>query len=145
MNIEVLNIDKVLTQYGIENTDELARWLFPTARYPEIAFRRVLKGETTLDSYQIAAVAHHLQVPISDLFTVEDTDWHATRKDKRLVFYKQDYKITVGGEAFAMQICKGKDLIYDHVGSISLMTIQDFLKLCDEKIKEFEQNLQMNQ
>ena len=73
--MEILDLNKVLDQYGIENYDELAKMLFPTVRYPEFCFRRILKGESSLDSYQISILANYLQVPVSELFTVKDTDW----------------------------------------------------------------------
>ncbi len=136
--MEILNLNKILDQYGIENSDELAKMLFPTVRYPEFCFRRILKGESSLDSYQISILANYLQVPVSELFTVKDTDWHATQKNNQLIFRKGDYKVALASDMFKLSIYKGQDNFYNSVGSVGLMTVQEFLKTIDNIIKEFE-------
>lgn len=135
--MEILNMNKIIDQYEVNET-ELSRVLFNQVRYPEYAFRRVLQGNASLSSEQVSILANYLQVPVSDLFTEQETDWHATSKNGQLTFYKGPYKILVSREKFKVTIIKGKDVVDEAVGAIGLMTIQDFLEEVDKKIQEFE-------
>ena len=71
--MEKFNINKIMSQYGLQE-QEVANLLWPMVKYPELGFKRVLRGETYLDSAQICALANYLQVPVSELFTV--SIWH---------------------------------------------------------------------
>ena len=66
-NMEQFNINNVIEHYKL-NTEDLAKVLFPTVKYPKQAFDRVLKGETDLDIKQIEALASHIGVLVTDLF-----------------------------------------------------------------------------
>lgn len=136
--MEKFNIKKIMSQYGLQEK-EVANLLWPTVKYPELGFKRVLRGETYLDSAQICALANYLQVPVSDLFTVEDTDWHAISKDKRTIFTKGKYKIIIGRDLFSVMILRDDDVIHYSVASIGLMEIGKFLNRMEQIIKEYEQ------
>ena len=138
--MEKFNINKIMSQYGLQE-QEVANLLWPMVKYPELGFKRVLKGETYLDSAQICALAHYLQVPVSDLFTVEDTDWHAISKDKRTIFTKGRYKVIIGRDLFSVSIYDGQDNFYNSTTNIGFMEISKFLSKIDKVIKEYEQDL----
>lgn len=138
--MEKFNINKIMSQYGLQE-QEVANLLWPMVKYPELGFKRVLRGETYLDSAQICALAHYLQVPVSDLFTVEDTDWHAITKDKRTIFTKGKYKVIIGRDLFSVSIYDGTDNFYNSTASIGFMEVSRFLNRIDEIIREHEQDL----
>lgn len=137
--MEKFNINKIMSQYGLQE-QEVANLLWPMVKYPELGFKRVLRGETYLDSAQICALAHYLQVPVSDLFTVEDTDWHAITKDKRTIFTKGEYKIILGRD-FSVSIYKGMDEIKNYVINAKTVRIEEFINSIDNSIKKYEQEL----
>ena len=110
-------------------------------KYPELGFKRVLRGETYLDSAQICALANYLQVPVSELFTVEDTDWHAINKDKRTIFMKGDYKVIIGKDLISVAIWHKHDNFYKSVASIGFMKVSEFLSWVDNIIRDHEQEL----
>lgn len=138
--MEKFNINKIMSQYGLQE-QEVANLLWPMVKYPELGFKRVLRGETYLDSAQICALANYLQVPVSELFTVEDTDWHAISKDKRTIFTKGDYKVIVGRDLFTVSIWHKNDNFYNSVATIGLMEISKFLNRMDELIENHEEEL----
>lgn len=137
--MEKFNINKIMSQYGLQE-QEVANLLWPMVKYPELGFKRVLRGETYLDSAQICALAHYLQVPVSDLFTVEDTDWHAITKDKRTIFTKGEYKIILGRD-FSVSIYKGVDEIKNYTINAKTVRIEEFINSIDNSIKKYEQEL----
>lgn len=137
--MEKFNINKIMSQYGLQE-QEVANLLWPMVKYPELGFKRVLRGETYLDSAQICALAHYLQVPVSDLFTVEDTDWHAITKDKRTIFTKGEYKIILGRD-FSVSIYKGMDEIKNYTINAKTVRIEEFINSIDNSIKKYEQDL----
>ena len=137
--MEKFNINKIMSQYGLQE-QEVANLLWPMVKYPELGFKRVLRGETYLDSAQICALAHYLQVPVSDLFTVGDTDWHAITKDKRTIFTKGEYKIILGRD-FSVSIYKGMDEIKNYIINAKTVRIEEFINSIDHSIKKYEQEL----
>ena len=137
--MEKFNINKIMSQYGLQE-QEVANLLWPMVKYPELGFKRVLRGETYLDSAQICALAHYLQVPVSDLFTVEDTDWHAITKDKRTIFTKGEYKIILGRD-FSVSIYKGMDEIKNYTINAKTVRIEEFINSIDNSIKKYEREL----
>jgi hypothetical protein len=137
--MEKFNINKIMSQYGLQE-QEVANLLWPMVKYPELGFKRVLRGESYLDSAQICALAHYLQVPVSDLFTVEDTDWHAITKDKRTIFTKGEYKIILGRD-FSVSIYKGMDEIKNYIINAKTVRIEEFINSIDNSIKKYEQEL----
>ena len=138
--MEKFNINKIMSQYGLQE-QEVANLLWPMVKYPELGFKRVLRGETYLDSAQICALANYFQVPVSELFTVEDTDWHAINKDKRTIFTKGDYKVIIGKDLILVVIWHKHDNFYKSVASIGFMKVSEFLSWVDEIIKNHKQEL----
>lgn len=138
--MEKFNINKIMSQYGLQE-QEVANLLWPMVKYPELGFKRVLRGETYLDSAQICALANYLQVPVSELFTVEDTDWHAISKDKRTIFTKGDYKAIIGRDLCSLAVWHNNDNFYNSMAPIGVMEISVLLQQIDEIIREHEEEL----
>ena len=138
--MEKFNINKIMSQYGLQE-QEVANLLWPMVKYPELGFKRVLRGETYLDSAQICALANYLQVPVSELFTVEDTDWHAISKDKRTIFTKGEYRVILGRDLCSISIWHENDNFFNAVENIGFMEVGRFLKHIDSIIRDHEQDL----
>ena len=138
--MEKFNINKIMSQYGLQE-QEVANLLWPMVKYPELGFKRVLRGETYLDSSQICALANYLQIPVSELFTVEDTDWRAISKDRRTIFTKGDYKVIIGRDLFTVSIWHKNDNFYNSVATIGFMEISKFLNRMDELIENHKKEL----
>ena len=135
--MERLNLKYLIEKYKIDEA-ELGKVLFPTTKYPEYCFRRILKGEAFLDSIQITILANYLSVPVSELFTVEDTEWHGAQEDKRLIFKRGVYKVVVGDNICTLSIWKNDQMIYKSIGDIGLMPVKQFLSEVDSIIKDYK-------
>lgn len=133
--MERFNIDNVIKQYGLD-TEELAKVLFPTVKFPKLALDRVLKGEGSLDVIQLERLADHIGVLVSDLFSVDT--WKSSTEDKCLVLQKGDYKVKLNYKGVYISVYKNNELILQSVSNTLNMTIQEFINFLDTIIKDYE-------
>ena len=129
------NINSVIEHYKL-NTDDLAKVLFPTVKYPKQAFDRVLKGETNLDIEQVEKLASHIGVLVTDLFSAET--WKGACEDGCMTMLKGDYKVKLNYNGVFVSIYKNNNLIEQKISNVPDMTVQEFIDYLDNFIKNYE-------
>ena len=129
------NINKVVEYYKL-NTEDLAKVLFPTVKYPKQAFDRVLKEETDLDVRQIETLASYIGVLVTDLFSADT--WKGSSEDGCLTMTKGDYKVKLNYNEVFMSIYKGDGLIKQIISNVPDMTMREFVNYIDNFIKNYE-------
>lgn len=129
------NIGKVIEHYKL-NTTDLAKVLFPAAKYPKQAFDRVLKGEACLDIKQVEKLASHIGVLVTDLFSVET--WKGSCEDGCLTMLKGDYKVKLNYNGAFISIYKNNSLIEQKISNVPGMAMQEFINYLDNFIKNYE-------
>lgn len=110
--------------------------LFPTVKYPKQAFDRVLKGETELDIKQIEALASHIGVLVTDLFSIDT--WKSFSEDGYLTLQKGQYKVKLNYNGVYLSIYKDNVLIEQTISNVPNMTVQEFINFLDNLIKNYE-------
>lgn len=133
--MEQFNINSVIEHYKL-NTEDLAKVLFPTVKYPKQAFDRVLKGETDLDIKQIETLASHIGVLVTDLFSAGT--WKSSSEDGCLTMLKGDYKVKLNYNGVYLSIYKDNSLITQKISNVPGMTVQEFINFLDNFIKNYE-------
>lgn len=133
--MERFNINNVIEQYGL-NTEELAKVLFPSVKFPKLALDRVLKGEGSLDVIQLEKLADYIGVLVSDLFSIDT--WKSSTEDRCLVLQKGNYKVKLNYKGVYISVYKDNELILQSVSNTLSMTIQEFVDFLDTVIKEHE-------
>lgn len=133
--MEQFNISSVIEHYKL-NTEDLAKVLFPTVKYPKQAFDRVLKGETNLDITQVERLASHIGVLVTELFSAET--WKGSREDGCLTMLKGDYKVKLNYNGVFVSIYKNNNLIEQKISNVPDMTMQEFINYLDNFIKNYE-------
>lgn len=133
--MEQFNISNVIEHYKL-NTEDLAKVLFPTVKYPKQAFDRVLKGEANLDIMQVERLASHIGVLVTDLFSVNT--WKGSSEDGCLVMLKGEYKVKLNYNGVYVSIYKNNNLISQNLSNIPSMTVQEFINYIDNFIKNYE-------
>lgn len=133
--MERFNISNVIEHYKL-NTEDLARVLFPTVKYPKQAFDRVLKGEANLDITQVERLASHIGVLVADLFSVNT--WKGSSEDGCLVMLKGEYKVKLNYNGVYVSIYKNNNLISQNLSNVPSMTVQEFINYIDNFIKNYE-------
>lgn len=132
------NIGNVIEYYKL-NTEELAKVLFPTVKYPKQAFDRILKGEATLDTTQLERLASHIGVLVSDLFCANT--WKGESENGILTMLKGEYKVKLNYNGVFVSIYKNNTLIHQRIANIPQMTINDFINYLDNFIKDYENGI----
>lgn len=133
--MEQFNISNVIEHYKL-NTEDLAKVLFPTIKYPKQAFDRVLKGEANLDIMQVERLASHIGVLVTDLFSVNT--WKGSSEDGCLVMLKGEYKVKLNYNGVYVSIYKNNNLICQNISNVPSMTVQEFINYIDNFIKNYE-------
>lgn len=133
--MEQFNINSVIEHYKL-NTEDLAKVLFPTVKYPKQAFDRVLKGETDLDIKQIETLASHIGVLVTDLFSAGT--WKSLSEDGCLTMLKGDYKVKLNYKGVFVSIYKNNNLIEQKISNVPDMTMHEFINYLDNFIKSYE-------
>ena len=133
--MEQFNIRNVIEHYKL-NTEDLARVLFPTVKYPKQAFDRVLKGETNLDIKQVERLALYIGVLVTDLFSANT--WKGLSEDGCLVMLKGEYKVKLNYNGVYVSIYKNNNLISQNLSNVPSMTVQEFINYIDNFIKNYE-------
>lgn len=133
--MEQFNINSVIEHYKL-NTEDLAKVLFPTVKYPKQAFDRVLKGETDLDIKQIETLASHIGVLVTDLFSAGT--WKSSSEDSCLTMLKGDYKVKLNYKGVFVSIYKNNNLIEQKISNVPDMTMHEFINYLDNFIKTYE-------
>lgn len=133
--MEQFNINNVIKHYKL-NTEDLAKVLFPTVKYPKQAFDRVLKGETSLDITQVERLASYIGVLVTDLFSANT--WKGSAEDGCLTLLKDEYKAKLNYNGVYLSIYKNNVLIEQKISNVPDMTIQEFIDFLDNLIKNYE-------
>ena len=129
------NIGNVIEHYKL-NTEDLAKVLFPTVKYPKQAFDRVLKGKANLDVIQLERLANHIGVLVTDLFSANT--WKGSSEDGCLTMLKGQYKAKLNYNGVYLSIYKDNVLIEQKISNVPDMTIQEFINFLDNLIKNYE-------
>lgn len=133
--MEHFNINNVIEHYKL-NTENLARALFPTVKYPKQAFDRILKGEANLDIIQVERLANYIGVLVTDLFSANT--WKGFSEDKCLTLQKGQYKAKLNYNGVYLSIYKDNVLIEQKISNVPNMTVQEFIDYLDNLIKNYE-------
>ena len=133
--MEHFNINNVIEHYKL-NTENLARVLFPTVKYPKQAFDRILKGEANLDIIQVERLANYIGVLVTDLFSANT--WKGFSEDKCLTLQKGQYKAKLNYNGVYLSIYKDNVLIEQKISNVPNMTVQEFIDYLDSLIKNYE-------
>lgn len=133
--MEQFNISNVIEHYKL-NTEDLAKVLFPTVKYPKQAFDRVLKGEANLDIMQVERLASHIGVLVTDLFSANT--WKGSSEDGCLVMLKGEYKVKLNYNGVYVSIYKNNNLISQNLSNVPSMTVQEFINYINNFIKNYE-------
>lgn len=122
--MSTFDLSKAIEYFGL-STDNVAKLLFPSAKYPKMALARILKGEADLDLNQLYSLASYLGITVQDLLTVDS--WKSISEDGHLVFVKDQYKAKVNYNGAFLTLYEGDSVIAQEAGNISTMTISDFI------------------
>lgn len=127
------NIVDIIKAYSLDQ-DELAKVLFPVAKYPKQAFSRILKGEASLSVEQLETLAGYIGVLPSQLFTLGT--WKDASENGILAFKKGPFLAKLNhGNTFLSLYKDGKLLTYGFIDKG--IALSDFIEYLDNLISNY--------
>lgn len=128
------NINNIIRDYSLDS-DELAKVLFPAAKYPKQAFSRILKGEASLSVEQVEILAAHIGVLPSHLFMLDT--WKDASEDGLLAFKKGVFLVKLNYNGTFLTLYKNGEVVDQRVISTHDMPIKDLIEYLDNLISNF--------
>ena len=138
MTMKPFNILDIIEFYKLD-TGDLAKALFPTVKYPKLAFDRILRGEASLDIEQVERLASHIGVLVTELFSVNT--WKGSTENENLILTKGEYKAKLNYKGVYLSIYKNNKLIEQKISNVPSMTVQEFIAYLDNIIKTYENGI----
>ena len=128
------NINNIIREYSLD-ADELAKVLFPSAKYPKQAFSRILKGEASLSVEQVELLAAHIGVLPSHLFMLDT--WKDASENGLLAFKKGVFLVKLNYNRTFLTLYKNNEVVDQRVVATNDMSVKDFIEYLDNLISNF--------
>ena len=138
--MEDFDITHIIERYGLTDHD-MAVLLWPEARFPLSALKRLKRGESCLNEKQIARIAAYLGVTVSDLLATA-TGWRTRIESGAMTFVKRlpqaTYRVLVNYRGSFVTIMRNNVLAKQLVVDTSAFTLDGFLNFIDININRIE-------
>lgn len=126
------DINSIVKDFNLDK-DEIAKVLFPDAKYPKLAFNRIVKGEASLSVEQLEILASHLGIMPASLLTMNS--WRDATEDGFLTFEKGLFKVKLNYNGAFLSVYKDNKLVEQMITGAS-MSIDKFIELIDDLISK---------
>lgn len=130
------SLAKVVKNHVLDE-EKLADALFPTAKYPVLAYKRVLAGKSDLSVSQLEILADFIGCSVPELYNYNG--WIADDEpDEKLVYTKGLYTAKVNRKGAFISLYKEDKLLVNAVSNTGLMTLDLFFSYLDELIAKYD-------
>lgn len=126
------DINNIVKDFNLDK-DEIAKVLFPDAKYPKLAFNRIVKGEASLSVEQLEILASHLGIMPASLLTMNS--WRDATEEGFLAFEKGLFKVKLNYNGAFLSVYKDNKLVEQMITGAS-MSIDKFIELIDDLISK---------
>lgn len=107
----------------------LGEYLFPGNKYPYMALKRVIDGESELTESQIKLLSALTGETVEDLFTIKS--WKAKAENEIMVFTKGNIRCLLNLNTGETKIFKDETLSFETIILTKGMTLGDFIDRID--------------
>lgn len=118
-----IDIEKVIQSRGLDKR-EVADHLFPGIKHPDLALRRVILGESNLDSDQISKLAGISGCTVLELF---EGQFKKTGRDGKIIFDHEDYKAVLYIEDMRTEVYHKGSLFHEEVFHSKAIPLSEYL------------------
>jgi hypothetical protein len=134
--MKYINLNAIIAK-GHLSVLEVAKHLFPKAKYPKMALSRILTGEALLDASQISKLSMLYGVDISELFESTNTWEH---KNQGIIhrFINGDFLAEFSFGTGRVKVYHKDSIFHDELIFANALTIAEFVAKLDTIIETFE-------
>jgi len=115
----------------------IARELFPGNKYPDLAMRRVLKGESFLNTQQVSRLSLFTGIPISSLFS--GGKWKAQSSKGKHIFTNGDFTATLNTETWTSSVFHKGNLFHEEVIHSNKIPLSEYINMLNNLILKFDE------
>lgn len=121
-----INIKKILEDRGVSKA-QIAALVFPTVKFPQRAFSRVLTGKTELTASQAATIAEFLGVRIEDLYEPDRWLWNNSKDSEIIFLYGNNFRAEVNTQTWNTRLYYKDELIREEVVCDGQIPVGEYL------------------
>lgn len=141
--MQKLELQKIIDRYELD-VHEVAKKLYPSAKYPKLAIDRVISGDALLNSEQVALLSAITGVPIGFLYSGGDWTWNGTAKENILSFSTEDYTAELDTNTWTTKIYHKGSLFHDAVIHSGSVPLSEYLSTLSNLIVKYKSNEQQS-
>lgn len=119
---------------------EMADLLFPSHKYPVLAFNNVLKGELKLDADQISKLSTFTGIPIEELFQI--SKWKMESSADKIEFTNGEFRAILNTETWITKIFCNGSMFHESVIHSGMVPLSEYFKTINELISKHKENEQ---
>lgn len=101
--MRTIDLQKIAHAKGLLLKD-LGKVLFPKTKYPYLAIRRIMRGETFLSSEQVMLLSEFTNIPVNFLFNFGK--WELALQDKKMKAISGEISADLNTETWETQLFK---------------------------------------
>lgn len=124
--MKAINLTRLIETKNLD-VQEVARELFPEAKYPKLALDRILKNESYLNSNQISRLSLMTGIPINFLY--EGGEWGEanTSSNGVIVFSAADYRAELDTNSWTTKLFHKNSIFHEAVISNPSIPLSEYL------------------
>lgn len=130
-DMQTIKLRELIESKGLK-FEYVGKRLFPKARFPYMAIKRVMDGKAVLDANQISLLSQITETPISGLFA--GGEWVANMTSETITFTSGEYTAELYPKSWHTKIYKNKDMFHEVILAHAGITLSEYLKLINEII-----------
>ena len=134
--MEIFNLGEFVKFHGLEPS-WLAKALFPKNKYPKLAYHRVVRGRSHLDTRQLKILADFASVDIGDLFNRKN--WNSKKQGDHWIFEKPGFRAVMDSETMLTKIYSSDtgELLGQMICARTIL-LCEYVKSLNTNIKQFQ-------
>lgn len=130
--MKTIDLNKLIESKNLD-VKELAKQLFPSAKYPKLALDRILNGSSFLDSNQISILSMVTQIPIGLLY--ENGNWESIKGEQNILkFATNEYVAELNTETWMTKIYKDGSIFHEEIIHNGSIPLSEYLSLLTDLI-----------
>ncbi len=136
--MNTIDLNKIIAEHHLD-VKELAAELFPGIKYPKLAFDRVLRGETYLDTNQLSRLSLYTGQSVDALIC--GRKWKPTSNAEKITFQSNDYVAELDAKNWITKVFHKNSLFHESVLHKSAIPLSEYLQQINEIISKHQQKL----
>jgi len=129
-----IDLQKIVDSCGLD-TKELATELFPTAKFPIPALKRILSGEAQLDANQIARLSHYTGLTLDQIFGAP-AKWKGAKQlsEGKLNLESGEYRAELDLKTWLVKISHKESLFCNEILCSQMVPMSVFINALNEQV-----------